>query len=96
MERNLRRWANPSAAGSFQGPQALSKATGATKKEAEDYLTKRDGYTLHKQPRRKFIRRKFVSTTVQSQWMADLLDVSNMADENDNVRFLLLCIDVVS
>ena len=96
MERKLKQWVNPGAPGSFQGSRALSKATGVSKKDALDYLKKHDGYTLHKQPRRRFPRRKLVTTTLQSQWMADLLDMSNYAAENDNVKFLLLCIDVVS
>ena len=96
MESSLERWVVPAAAGSFQGPRALSKAAGTSEEKAKDYLEKHDGYTLHKPPRRRFPRRKVVATTLNSQWMADLLDVSNLSSENNNVRYLLLCIDVVS
>ena len=51
---------------------------------------------MHKQIRRKFLRRKTVVAGIDYQWQADLADMSKMSKVNDKYRFLLCIIDVFS
>ena len=89
-------WDEPRNPESYRGIQAL-KRLGIGKKEAEKTLISKDGYTLHREAKRKFHRRKVVATTINSQWQLDLMEVENFdASSNDNIRYILFAIDVVS
>ena len=67
-----------------------------TTKEIEDWLSRQDSYTLHKPVRRRFPRRKIYAKCIDDSWQADLADVSSLSKDNDNYKFLLTCIDVLS
>lgn len=41
-------------------------------------------------------RRRVVVQGIDYQWEADLADVQNLAEYNDNVKFLLVIVDVFS
>lgn len=64
--------------------------------DVTDFLTKQPAYTLHKQVRTKFLRRKTIVRHIFQQMQADLIDVQHIANENDNMRYILTCIDVLS
>ena len=51
-------------------------------------------YTLHKTIRKKFLRRKMVVAGIDTQWQADLTDLSKLSNSNDKHRYLLCVIDV--
>ena len=53
-------------------------------------------YTLHKPIRKKFLRRKTVVAGIDTQWHADLADLSKLSKFNDKHRYLLCIIDVFS
>lgn len=63
---------------------------------ARIWLRGQDAYTLHKPTRKRFLRRQTTAGGKDVQLQADLMDVSNMASDNDNVRFILMAVDVVS
>ena len=67
-----------------------------TREQVERWLKKQDVYTLHRQARRKFKRNKVVVFGLNSQWQADLADVSSLKRWNKKNTFLLTCIDVFS
>ena len=67
-----------------------------TTKQIKDWLSKQDSYTLHKPVRRRFQRRKIYAKCIDDLWQADLADVSSLSKYNDNFKFLLTCIDVLS
>ena len=67
-----------------------------TTKQIKDWLSKQDSYTLHKPDRRRFQRRKIYAKCIDDLWQADLADVSSLSKFNDNFKFLLTCIDVLS
>ena len=96
VKRIVKNWRNPNAAGGLQGPKRYAGNNNVKLTNVISYLRGRDGYTLHKQPRRKFPRRKIVATTINSQWVGDLLDLQKLSKDNDGVKYILFYIDVVS
>src|SRR5207247_7105550 len=53
-------------------------------------------YTLHKQAKTKFRRRRTLAKGINELWQADLADLSLLSNENNSQRYLLTCIDVFS
>ena len=51
---------------------------------------------IHKQARKKFPRRQVNTFEPNELWSVDLVDMSNIKEDNDNVTFLLNIIDVYS
>ena len=86
----------PSAPGSFGGVKSLAKYSNKTVKEARDWLSGQDAYTLHKQSKIHFKRRKTISLGVDHIWQADLADLSSLANYNDRYRYILTVIDIFS
>jgi len=66
------------------------------KRKAERYLIGQEAYTLHKDVRKRFVRRKTLSKGIGDLFQADLVDLTNISFSNDGVRYLLTCIDVFS
>ena len=92
--------ANP---GSFGGVDSVWRAVNTdgnkrhiSKSRVAKWLSNKRSYTLHKQPRRKFSRRKVIVSGMNSQWQADLIDMSKHAKENKGYKFLLTVIDIFS
>lgn len=85
-----------SSAGSFGGIRPLARESGLSEIDVRKWLISQDAYTLHKQPRRRFVRRKTVSTGVDDLWQADLVDLSSISRQNDGYKFILTVIDVFS
>lgn len=67
-----------------------------TKKYVEKWLKKQDVYTLHKPTRKKFKRNRVEVYGIDSQWQADLADLSSLQKLNNNYRYLLVVIDCFS
>ena len=66
-------------------------------KQAKDWLQNEETYSLHKPVRKKGIGgNKTIASSVDSQWQADLADMSNVSKHNDGHRFLLTVVDVLS
>ena len=53
-------------------------------------------YSVHKQPRRSFQRRRVIVGGINDQWQADLADMQMLADDNDNYKYILMVIDCFS
>lgn len=51
---------------------------------------------LHKTAPKKFPRQKVFVPEVMHTWSIDIADMNEYKDENDNIRFMLTCIDVFS
>ena len=91
----------PKEAGSFCGIKGLKHALGAkgikTKtKNIAKWLSSQDTYTLHKPVQHTFTRNKITVGSIDTQWQADLADVSHLASKNRGIKYLLTCIDVFS
>jgi len=55
-----------------------------------------DAYSLQRPLRYKFKTRRVISQGLDALWDVDLADVSNLASENDGIRYLFIAIDVFS
>ena len=58
------------------------------------WLRGEEAYTLHKPVVYRFPRRKTITGGAHHQYQMDLLDVGRYSDDNKNVKFLLVVIDV--
>ena len=89
-------WEKLGSAGAYKGIQTTSKVKDISYKKAKEFLSRKDGWSLHVTPRRKFPRRRSVASGINSLWQIDLADMSRYADSNNGVRYILIAIDVVS
>ncbi|XP_069108980.1 uncharacterized protein [Argopecten irradians] len=88
--------------GSFRSPKQLYRIVrekgqydiGLTK--IRNWLQTQDPYSLNRPVRRRFRRRKVLTGGLNQQFEADLMDVQNLAKYNENIRYILICIDVFS
>ena len=62
--------------------------------DVRDWLRKQQTYTLHKPVSKTFLRHKTVVAGIDTQWQADLADMSKLSKFNDKHRYLLCIIDV--
>ena len=60
------------------------------------WLSDQDAYSLQKARRHRFKTANVRVTAIGEHLDIDLLSMSNLAEENDGVRFLLCCIDILS
>ncbi len=81
--------------GSFAGANTFARHHKTIKHPAR-LLNKYPAYTLHKPTRQKFIRNRVVVGGIDHLWQCDLSDLSGIAKYNNNYKFLLFCIDVLS
>ena len=95
---NMDSYFDPRHPASFSGSQNVHRHLDKkfTTKQIKDWLSKQDSYTLHKPVRRRFQRRKIYAKCIDDLWQADLADVTSLSKFNDNYKFLLTCIDVLS
>ena len=92
---------NPKSPAAYAGEQALYRLAKQSSKKVKlqdirDWLRKQQTYTLHKPIHKKFLRRKTVVAGIDTQWQADLADLSKLSKFNDKHRYLLCIIDVFS
>lgn len=89
---------NPERVASFGGRQKLTKALRGkiSKNVINDWLQSTDSYTLHKDAKRKFPRRKYIVTGINHLWQMDLAIFSQFAKFNDGYKYILVVIDVFS
>ena len=93
------RYNDPSAPGSFQGPDKLyqsNKRNGVKKSQIKNYLKKEDTYTLNRAVRYKFPRNRVVAESIDYMWDVDNADLSLLYKENKGYKYFLLAIDVFS
>ena len=90
---------NPAA---YSGPQKLYEAVKAKGEKSFSYnqiqrfLHSEDTYSLQKPIRHRFRRQRVVVTHIDEEYEADLMVVQNLAKENDNIKYLLVVIDIFS
>ena len=90
---------NPGNPGSLGGVEPLFREVrkyGITKSQIKKWLSRQDGYTLHKQIRRKFPRNKTWVPHQMFQFQADLADMRSLAKSNYGYKYILTIIDVLS
>src|SRR6267154_1287850 len=87
---------NPPHAGSFRGLDSIRRHAKVDVNTAREWLMGEKSYTLHKQSKIKFRRRRTIARGINELWQADLVDLGLLSNENDSQRYLLTCIDVFS
>ncbi len=91
---------NPKHPASFSGPSKLHYIVKREGKfdiglhHIKKWLANQDAYSLQRPLRYKFKRNRVVSSGLDSRWDIDLADVSNIASDNDGVKYLLIAINV--
>jgi len=83
-------------ADSFGSIAGLKRQTKSKLSDITTFLARQDAYTLHKDIRRKFPRRRTFTKGINDLWQMDIVDLSSLAQANDGYRYLLMCIDVLS
>jgi len=89
-------YTDPLHAGSFRRLGSIQRHTKVDLDTARKWLMGEKSYTLHKQSRLKFRRRRTIAKGINELWQADLVDLSLLSNENNAYRYLLTCIDVFS
>lgn len=87
--------ANPAA---FSGVQRLhtSLKRKVSKQEIKDWLKNQLTHTLHANKRKNYNRDRYIVDNISEQWQIDLIDLRNLAVENDGINFIVAVIDVFS
>ena len=93
----IRRYKTPGHPIAFSAPGAVAKHYPAvTQKRAKEALEHIDTYVLHREFKRPKIFNPYYIYKRRDLVQADLIDISSIKNQNDNVRYLLLIIDVFS
>src|SRR5258705_11513198 len=90
---------NPELPSSFGGVDPLAKAAkekGINKKQFLEWLETQRTYTLHKPVRYHFPRNRVLVYGLDEEWQADLIEFANLARFNQDFRFILVSIDILS
>jgi hypothetical protein len=86
-------YTNPSKPGSFSGISGFKKNNPNINVKDIKQL---HAYAIHKQVKRKFLRRKTIATSIDECWQIDLIDIKKYYTQNSHFKFVLICIDVLS
>ena len=91
-----------SEAGGYLGPDKLYKVLkhrgvhNIGKYTVKKWLQNQNDYSLQKPVRQTFKKARIVISGIDNQFVADMADVSNIANENDDVKKLLFVLDIFS
>ena len=92
-----RNYTNTLIPGSYSGQSGFLKNTKhKDKKLVKQELESLDAYTLHKDIRRKFQRRKIKLLFINNLWSSDLKDIRKYSKHNNGIKYLLIVIDAFS
>ena len=67
-----------------------------SKEKIRKFLQGQETYTVNRQHRKKFQRKRYEVTNINDLWQIDLMDFQSISKENDGYKFILICIDVFS
>ena len=89
------RYYNPAQPGSFAGLPIAERYLNL-KGNVKDVLIRQDAYTHHRPIRHRFRRRQIFTKGIYDLWQADLVDMHSLSLHNDDLKYLLTCIDTFS
>ena len=93
---------NPESPASFGGVDSIYRAVKSegkhqiSRNKIRTWLRKQDTYTLHKPVRYRFKRNRVIVGAIDEQWEADLVIMDSLATYNNNYKYILTVIDVLS
>lgn len=67
-----------------------------TKKKVQEWLAAQRVYSLHRPVTKHFRRNRVYAKSIDSLWEIDLIDVQSLKKYNNNYKYLVTCIDVLS
>ena len=89
-----RNYTNPKLSGAYSGLQGFVKNRKIKdKKSANDKLQELESYTLHKDIKYKFKRRKAMISSINHTWASDLKDITKFKGSNNNNSYVLVVVD---
>jgi len=80
----------------LQHAPATAKGKQKTPTQLKEWLETQDAYTLHRHLRKCFPRNPNTVNNIDDVWELDILDLSSLKKFNNNYRYLLQVIDVLS
>ena len=66
------------------------------RKRIRQWLQDQKAYSLTRGARRKYTRSRVVVSGLDSQWDVDLMDMVDLAKQNDGIKYVLVCVDIFS
>ncbi len=100
IENMQKKWESlyysPREPASFSSVTKLQKASNAKSSLLVKWLEGQDTYTLHKPYRKHFRRNRVIVYAMDEQWQADFADMRSISKHNDNYKYILTCIDILS
>ena len=93
---------DPANAGSFSGPDKLYRYVRKagkyviSKHRIRQWLHRQEAYSLQRPVRRHFKRNTVITTGIDDQWDADLIDMSKYKTDNNGQAYVLIVIDIFS
>lgn len=83
--------------GSFAGIDKFYRSqTEASRKQIRDWTKGQEAYTLLKPVRYHFPRPQVVTSGLDFQWDADLMEMTTYAPDNDGYSYILVAVDILS
>ena len=79
---------------SFGGVAALQKSSKLSRSKVQEYLHSNQTYTILKTRHRAFKRLGVFSPAIDEIWSIDLAYVDKLALDNDNIKYLMVAVDV--
>ena len=92
----LSQYEDPTVEGSLGGVLRFAKARKLPVAKVREKLEADLGYTLHKPMRPRFRTLPVLVFAIDDQWVADLIEVGNIAKSNQGYHYLLTVVDVLS
>ena len=88
---------DPNHPASFGGASRLAVAAKLPLKVVQEWLKSQSSYTLHKPARKQgYKTRKYLTSGIDHQWQADLVDMQMEGPHNDGYKYILVVIDIFS
>lgn len=93
---------NPKHAGAYGGVDKLFRAVRKDgkfvigKKKIREWLLKQEDYAVHREERKRFVRRRVVVPEVDYQWDMDTANMEYYKKQNDGYAYFLLAVDILS
>jgi len=89
-----RNYTNPKLSGAYSGLQGFVKNRKVMdKKVAATKLQELESYTLHKDIKSKFPRRRIMIPSINHTWASDLKDITKFKGSNNNNSYVLVVVD---
>ena len=96
MDNRLNKYLEASEPASFGGVRKFTEHNKLNSKNVQEWLSSQNAYTLHKQVKTRFPRRKTIALGIDELWQIDLVDLISISNYNDSYRYLLTRMHVFS